>query len=77
MIVSLLLAIGFAPASVDFSVATPAAVVAPQDFPASKGSSSPSGGTPEPTSVLLLAGSAVGYGMYRLARAKKQGSQEN
>jgi hypothetical protein len=77
MIVSLLLALGFAPVTLDASLATPAAVVAPQDFPASRGSSSPSGGTPEPTSMLLLAGGAVGYGMYRLARAKKQGSQEN
>lgn len=60
-------------ASVDVTVP---AIVAPQDFPAGKGSSSPSGGTPEPTSMLLLVGGAVGYGVYRLKRAKSQDSQE-
>lgn len=62
-----------APASLELVVPV---VVAPQDFPAGKGSSSPSGGTPEPTSMLLLVGGAVGYGVYRLKRAKSQDSQE-
>ncbi len=73
---SSLLAALFVPAvTVSFEVPVPA-VSAPQDFPAGKGSSSPSGGTPEPTSMLLLVGGAVGYGVYRLKRAKSQDSQE-
>ncbi len=33
--------------------------------------SPPSGGTPEPTTLLLLAGGALGYGALRLARRKQ------
>ena len=75
MLSSLFAALLLPAAPVSFDVATPV-VVAPQDFPAGKGSSSPSGGTPEPTSMLLLVGGAVGYGVYRLKRAKSQDSQE-
>lgn len=75
MLSSLLAALIVPAATVSFDVNVPA-VLAPQDFPAGKGSSSPSGGTPEPTSMLLLVGGAVGYGVYRLKRAKSQDSQE-
>ena len=67
----------FAPAvAVSFSVDASVAMVAPQDFASGKGSSSMSGGTPEPTSVLLLAGGAVAYGAYRMKRARDQQKQE-
>lgn len=35
-----------------------------------KGSAAPSGGTPEPGSMLLLVGSALGYGAWRLKRSR-------
>jgi hypothetical protein len=73
---SSLLAALFVPAAPAALEVTVPVVVAPQDFPSGKGSSSPSGGTPEPTSMLLLVGGAVGYGVYRLKRAKSQDSQE-
>jgi len=34
------------------------------------GSSSPTGGTPEPGSILLLVGGALGYGAWRVQRKK-------
>lgn len=71
MLSSLLAAILVPSAPITFEVSVPA-IRAPQDFPAGKGSSSPSGGTPEPTSMLLLVGGAIGYGAYRLKRAKNQ-----
>lgn len=76
MLSSLFAALLLPSAPVAFDLAPVAVVIAPQDFPAGRGSSSPSGGTPEPTSVLLLVGGAVGYGVYRLKRAKSQDSQE-
>jgi hypothetical protein len=45
------------------------AVDVPQGRP-QKGKNGPGGGTPEPASMLLLVGSAVGYGVYRLRRGK-------
>lgn len=53
--------------------AVPIAVVEPQGPPMQfnpKGSAAPSGGTPEPGSILLLVGSALGYGAWRLKRNK-------
>lgn len=35
-----------------------------------RGGALPGGGTPEPTSVLLLVGGAVGYGVHRLLKAR-------
>lgn len=52
--------------------ATPVHVVAPQDTraPAGRGGPQPGGGIPEPATMLLLAGGALGYGAYRMKRAR-------
>lgn len=38
------------------------------------GGSMPSGGTPEPASILLLVGGALGYGAFRLTRRNSKES---
>lgn len=51
------------------------AAVSPQEVPAAglgRGGRPPSGGTPEPASILLLVGGALGYGAYRLKRSKER-----
>ncbi len=55
--------------------ASPIAAVEPQGppvqfFPDAEDTVGPSGGTPEPGSILLLVGSALGYGAWRLKRNK-------
>lgn len=55
------------------------AAVSPQEVPAAgpgRGGRPPSGGTPEPASILLLVGGALGYGAYRLKRAKERPPQD-
>ena len=76
MIASLCLSFLAAVAPAASFLAIDSAIAAPQDFASGKGSSSPSGGTPEPTSVLLLTGGAVAYGAYRMKRARDQQKQE-
>lgn len=55
-------------------VGLPAYASAPQQSPKpvqfKSGSSSPTGGTPEPGSILLLVGGALGYGAWRLQKRK-------
>ncbi len=55
------------------------AAISPQEVPAvglGRGGRPPSGGTPEPASILLLVGGALGYGAYRLKRAKERPPQD-
>jgi hypothetical protein len=54
--------------------APPLVTAVPQQSPKpvqfKSGSSSPTGGTPEPGSILLLVGGALGYGAWRLQKRK-------
>lgn len=59
--------------------AAPVAMSAPQGVsspPGKGGGSLPSGGTPEPTGLLLLVGGAVGVGAYWLKQGKNRAPKE-
>ena len=59
--------------------ASPVAMAAPQGVskpPGKGGGSLPSGGTPEPTGLLLLIGGAVGVGAYWLKQGKNRAPKE-
>ena len=53
-----------------------AAAQTPDSGPAGKKYPSPSGGTPEPASLLLLAGGAMAYGSLRFRKRLKKGAAE-
>jgi hypothetical protein len=57
----------------------PVVIAAPQgvgSVPGKGGGSLPSGGTPEPTGLLLLVGGALGVGAYWLKQGKKRAPKE-
>ncbi len=63
------------PAPANFVVTEPMASIQDDRSPGGKQSGTPSGGTPEPTTLLLLAGGALGYGAVRMMR--KRGASQN
>lgn len=52
-------------------------VVCMQDGAPRRPASPPGGGTPEPATLLLMAGGVLGYGALRLGRRSKAGKADN